>query len=59
MVNASQQVGGSVSTSLLSTIFAGALASYTAGHLRTTGLANAAAVRGYITAFWWASFWRS
>ncbi|MDX6604481.1 MAG: hypothetical protein QOF23_990, partial [Solirubrobacterales bacterium] len=28
--------------------------SYTADHLHTTGLANAAAVHGYTTAFWWA-----
>jgi MFS family permease len=54
MVNTSQQVGGSVGTSLLSTIFATAVASYTVGHLRTTGLADAAAVHGYTTAFWWA-----
>ncbi len=54
MVNTSQQVGGSVGTSLLSTIFASALASYTAGHLHTANLANAAAVHGYTTAFWWA-----
>jgi hypothetical protein len=53
MVNTSQQVGGSVGTSLLSTIFGSAVASYTAGHLHTTGLANAAAVHGYTTAFWW------
>jgi len=54
MVNTSQQVGGSVGVALLSTIFASALASYTAGHLHTAGLANAAAVHGYTTAFWWA-----
>ena len=54
MVNTSQQVGGSVGTSLLSTIFASAVASYTANHLHTTDLANAAAVHGYTTAFWWA-----
>jgi hypothetical protein len=53
MVNTSQQVGGSVGTSLLSTIFASAVASYTASHLQTPGLANAAAVHGYTTAFWW------
>jgi len=53
MVNTSQQVGGSVGTSLLSTIFASAVASYTVGHLHTSGLANAAAVHGYTTAFWW------
>jgi EmrB/QacA subfamily drug resistance transporter len=54
MVNTSQQVGGSVGTSLLSTIFASALASYAADHLHTSALANAAAVHGYTTAFWWA-----
>ena len=54
MVNTSQQVGGSVGTSLLSTIFASAVASYTVSHLHTAGLANAAAVHGYTTAFWWA-----
>src|SRR5271170_7282514 len=54
MVNTSQQVGGSVGTSLLSTIFASAVASYTVSHLHTAGLADAAAVHGYTTAFWWA-----
>jgi hypothetical protein len=54
MVNTSQQVGGSVGTSLLSTIFASAAASYTVSHLHTAGLANAAAVHGDTTAFWWA-----
>ncbi len=54
MVNTSQQVGGSVGTSLLSTIFASAVTSYAAGHLHTTGLADASAVHGYTTAFWWA-----
>src|SRR5437870_1816889 len=38
MVNTSQQVGGSVGTSLLSTVFASAVASYTAGHLHIRGL---------------------
>ena len=54
MVNTSQQIGGSVGTSLLSTIFASAVASYTVSHLHTADLANAAAVHGYTTAFWWA-----
>jgi MFS family permease len=54
MVNTSQQVGGSVGTSLLSTIFASAVASYAASHLRTPGLADAAAVHGYTVAFSWA-----
>jgi hypothetical protein len=54
MVNTSQQVGGSVGTSLLSTIFASAFASYAASHLHPPGFADAAAVHGYTTAFWWA-----
>jgi EmrB/QacA subfamily drug resistance transporter len=54
MVNTSQQVGGSVGTSLLSTIFASAVSSYTVSHLHTADLANTAVVHGYTTAFWWA-----
>jgi EmrB/QacA subfamily drug resistance transporter len=54
MVNTSQQVGGSVGTSLLSTIFASAAASFASGHVPSAGLADAAAVHGYTTAFWWA-----
>jgi EmrB/QacA subfamily drug resistance transporter len=53
MVNTSQQVGGSVGTALLSTIFASAVTSYVADHPRSPDLANAAAVHGYTTAFWW------
>ena len=62
MVNTSQQVGGSVGTSLLSTIWASAVASYVATHLHhVTGVASAAVVRsaavvhGDTTAFWWAA----
>src|SRR5256714_2360287 len=53
MVNTSQQIGGSVGTSLLSTIFASAAASYAASHLHTTRLANAAAVHRSTPAVWW------
>ncbi|MFZ0042851.1 MAG: DHA2 family efflux MFS transporter permease subunit [Solirubrobacteraceae bacterium] len=55
MVNTSQQVGGSVGTSLLSTIFASAVASYVTTHPHTRGLVAAAAVHGYTTAFWWSA----
>ena len=55
MVNTSQQVGGSVGTALLSTIFASAAASYASGHLKAAGLAGAASVHGYTTAFDWAA----
>jgi EmrB/QacA subfamily drug resistance transporter len=55
MVNTSQQVGGSVGTALLSTIFASAAASYAAGHAHAAGLAGAASIHGYTTAFEWAA----
>ncbi|HXL89198.1 MAG TPA: MFS transporter [Streptosporangiaceae bacterium] len=58
-VTVGQQLGASVGTSLLNTIFAAAATSYTAAHLasaRLTGrqaLAGLALVHGYDTAFWW------
>jgi EmrB/QacA subfamily drug resistance transporter len=55
MVNTSQQVGGSVGTALLSTLFASSVASYAASHIHAPGLANAAAIHGYTTAFSWAA----
>jgi EmrB/QacA subfamily drug resistance transporter len=51
MVNTSQQVGGSVGTALLSTIFASAAASYLSAHAKAPGLATAASIHGYTTAF--------
>jgi EmrB/QacA subfamily drug resistance transporter len=55
MVNTSQQVGGSVGTSLLSTIYGSAVASYVASHLHVTGAAAAATVHGDTVAFSWAA----
>jgi MFS family permease len=55
MVNTSQQVGGSVGTALLSTIFASAAASFATTHAKTAGIAGAAAVHGYTVAFEWAA----
>ncbi len=55
MVNTSQQVGGSVGTALLSTIFASAAASFASAHASATGLATAASIHGYTTAFQWAA----
>ncbi len=52
MVNTSQQVGGSVGTALLSTLFASSAASYAASH---RVLPAVAMVHGYTTAFWWAA----
>jgi MFS family permease len=55
MVNTSQQVGGSVGTALLSTIFASAAAAYTTSHIGAPGLNDAAAIHGYTVAFAWAA----
>jgi EmrB/QacA subfamily drug resistance transporter len=58
-VTVGQQLGASIGTSLLNTIFAGAIASYFAAHLadaRLLGrpaLAGLALAHGYDTAFWW------
>jgi EmrB/QacA subfamily drug resistance transporter len=55
MVNTSQQVGGSIGTSLLSTIYASAVVRYVTSHPRVPGLLPAAQVHGETTAFWWAA----
>ncbi|UTI66711.1 MFS transporter [Paraconexibacter antarcticus] len=55
MVNTSQQVGGSVGTALLSTLFASAVTRYTTSHTGDADLRNAATIHGYTTAFWWAT----
>jgi EmrB/QacA subfamily drug resistance transporter len=55
MVNTSQQVGGSVGTALLSTIFASAAASYAHVHAHAANLTSVAAIHGYTTAFYWAA----
>ena len=55
MVNTSQQVGGSIGTALLSTIFASAAAGYATAHAHSHGLAAAASIHGYVIAFDWAA----
>jgi EmrB/QacA subfamily drug resistance transporter len=55
MVNTSQQVGGSVGTALLSTLFASSAAAFASSHAHLPDLRNVAAVHGYTTAFWWAA----
>ena len=55
MVNTSQQVGGSVGTALLSTIFASAAASFATAHAHSANVASAASIHGYTTAFYWAA----
>jgi hypothetical protein len=58
-VTVGQQLGVSVGTALLNTIFAAAAASYTAAHAASArligdpALAGLALARGYDTAFWW------
>ena len=57
-VNTGQQLGGSIGTALLNTIFANAVASYITAHARTFAgsrqvLQATAYVHGYQTAFWW------
>ena len=52
MVNTMQQVGGSVGTALLSSIFASAVTSFAEGKAPTPQLASEAAVHGYTVAFW-------
>jgi EmrB/QacA subfamily drug resistance transporter len=55
MVNTSQQLGGSIGTSLLSTLFASSAASYLSSHRHTAAVKTAAMVHGYTTAFWWSA----
>ncbi len=55
MLNTTQQVGGSLGTALLSSIFASAAAGYATSHAAGPGLEAAATVHGYTVAFWVAS----
>jgi EmrB/QacA subfamily drug resistance transporter len=52
MVNTMQQVGGSIGTALLSSIFASAVTSYAESHTPGPQLATDAAMHGYTVAFW-------
>ena len=58
-VTVGQQLGASVGTSLLNTIFASAVGTYTAAHLAASpvigrqALTSLAQAHGYDTAFWW------
>jgi hypothetical protein len=58
-VTVGQQLGASVGTSLLNTIFAAAVTSYLAAHLAAAriigrpALTGVALAHGYDTAFWW------
>jgi EmrB/QacA subfamily drug resistance transporter len=52
LVGATQQVGGSIGTAVLSSIFAGAVTAYAQGRPHTPQLPGDAAVHGYTVAFW-------
>jgi hypothetical protein len=58
-VNTGQQLGGSIGTSLLNTVAAGASAAYLTAHINPgtpaggPALTTVALVAGYTTAFWW------
>lgn len=59
-VNTGQQLGGSIGTSLLTTIFASAMTGYIASHVTRHSsqalisvIKASAPVHGYVTAFWW------
>jgi len=63
-VNTGQQLGGSIGTSLLNTIAAGATTAFLAAHVSprtlvhgrpSPALTSQALIHGYITAFWWAA----
>jgi EmrB/QacA subfamily drug resistance transporter len=54
-LNTAQQVGGSIGTSLLNTLAAGAATSYLVGRALTPGNLQAALVHSYTTAFLWSS----
>jgi EmrB/QacA subfamily drug resistance transporter len=55
-VNTGQQLGGSIGTALLNTLWASATAAYLASHAHgkpTPALRQLALIHGYVTAFWW------
>jgi EmrB/QacA subfamily drug resistance transporter len=55
LVNATNQVGGSLGLALLSTLAATATGHYLAGKQPSTDVYAHAAVHGYTTGFWWAA----
>jgi EmrB/QacA subfamily drug resistance transporter len=54
MLNTAQQIGGSVGTALLSTLFASAVADFAAQNPGPQVVVEAS-IRGYTTVFWWAA----
>ena len=53
MVNIGQQLGGSIGIALLTTFFSSAVSDYVIGNGSSPEVAQAAAVHGYTTVFWW------
>ncbi|WP_456695076.1 MFS transporter [Aeromicrobium sp. P5_D10] len=54
MLNTAQQIGGSVGTALLSTLFASAVADYATDNPGPRAAVEAS-IHGYTTVFWWAA----
>jgi MFS family permease len=54
-VNVSQQIGGSISTAVLSSLAAGALAAYATDHPADPLVQADAVLHGYATAYWWSA----
>ncbi|WNI15908.1 MFS transporter [Actinacidiphila sp. ITFR-21] len=55
MVNTSQQVGGSIGTSLLNTLATSAAARYLVGRRPTAAVAGKAQLHSYMVAYWWSA----
>jgi EmrB/QacA subfamily drug resistance transporter len=55
MLSATQQVGSAVGIALFSSIYASAAGSYLSSHGATSEVGRAAAIHGYVVAFWWAA----
>lgn len=55
MVNTSQQVGGSVGTSLLNTLATSAATSYLSGRRPSPGAVAQAQLHSYTVAYWWSA----
>ena len=55
MVNTSQQVGGSIGTSLLNTLATSAAAAYLVGKQHTTATLAQSQLHSYSTAYWWSA----
>jgi EmrB/QacA subfamily drug resistance transporter len=55
MVNTSQQVGGSIGTSLLNTLATSAATAYLVGRQHTPAVLAESQLRSYSTAYWWSA----